>query len=58
MQINGVICSSECLSINLAYKKFYKPVAQSFTNVPASDVQRIELGMGLDIVGHKDNNND
>lgn len=58
MQINGVICSSECLAINSDYKTTYKPVAQSFTNVPASCVRRIELGMGLDIVDHKDNNND
>lgn len=58
MQINGAICSSECLSINSAYRVIYKPVTQSFTNVPASFVNSTLLGMGLDIVGNKDNNND
>ncbi|MFM2319750.1 MAG: hypothetical protein RLZZ215_2371 [Pseudomonadota bacterium] len=58
MQINGVSCSSEYLVINSAYKIIYKPVAQSFKNVPASLVKAIALGMGLDMVGHKDNNND
>lgn len=58
MQINGVSCSSEYLTINSAYRIIYKPVAQSFTNVPASLIKQIQLGMGLDIVGNKDNNND
>ena len=58
MLINGVSCSSEYLVINSAYKIIYKPVARSFTNVPAGLFKATVLGMGLDMVGHKDNNND
>lgn len=58
MQINGVICSSERLAINSAYKIIYKLVDQSLINAPASRVKPTRLGMGLDMLGHKDNNND
>jgi len=58
MQINGVSCSTEGFSINSTYELFYKLVAQTFTQVPASRIKPIMLGMGLDTVGNKDNNND